>query len=86
MSQMLDYPREVPAMWLDLAHVIAGAAPSRQGAVRAEFPAYEEMNAPASAARRHWLAGVQYFAVAFVSALACLAWPNSTWVIQSLRH
>lgn len=86
MSQMLHYPREVPAMWLDLAHVIAGAE------MRTAMPStrhvytdvLEEPVAPVPAGRRRLLA-LQRFGAAFVSALVCLAVPGSAWVVQSLR-
>jgi hypothetical protein len=87
---MLHYPREVPAMWLDLAHVIAGA--EMRTAMPSTRHVYTDvLDAPATPAAapmragRRGLLALQRFGVAFVSALVCLAVPGSAWVVQSLR-
>ena len=85
MSQMLHYPHPVPAMWLDLAHVIAGA--EMRGAAASSRHAYTDevdQSAP-PIANGGKLAALHRFGVAFVSALTCLAVPGSAWVVQSLR-
>lgn len=81
MSQRLDYPREVPAMWLDLAHVIAGAEMTRGGAPRAM--AYtDEVAAPAASGSRG--AGMRHLAACFGAVVACLAWPGMAELIDQL--
>jgi hypothetical protein len=81
MSQQLDYPREVPAMWLDLAHVIAGAELPRSGVPRA-MPSTERM-APATHTQARG-AGVRHLAACVGAVVACLAWPGVAGLIDQL--
>jgi hypothetical protein len=73
-------------MWLDLAHVVAGAE-MRSTAVPTRHVYTDELEPAALPApvRRGKLVALQRFGAAFVSALVCLAVPGSAWVVQSLR-
>lgn len=82
MSQRLDYPREVPAMWLDLAHVIAGAELPRGAAPRA-MPRTERIAATQTNTTERG-AGVRHLAACAGAVVACLAWPGVAGLIDQL--
>lgn len=82
MSQMLDYPREVPAMWQDLAHVIAGAELPR-GSVARTAAFTDEIPARAGAAEGRG-AGMRHLAACLGAVVACLAYPGMAGLIEHL--